>query len=121
MFLGLGDLSFFTPFPATSQSIALQTSLPPPSLSQMTLSQVPDSTKLHHDPKAAMRKAVSELLLPASSASTLDADLYRRLLSDLPSRWERLGDLALLPAASVTDPGWDRGEKGRTDNCRSNL
>ncbi len=32
--------------------------------------------------------------------------LVQRLLAEVPSRWERLGDLVLLPSAALASPEW---------------
>uniref|UniRef100_A0A6N2KY01 TRM5/TYW2-like N-terminal domain-containing protein n=1 Tax=Salix viminalis TaxID=40686 RepID=A0A6N2KY01_SALVM len=34
-------------------------------------------------------------------------DLAETLLEELPNRWERLGDIVVLPATSFKDPIWD--------------
>ena len=31
-----------------------------------------------------------------------------RLLSELPCKWEKLGDLAMLPRTCMASPDWDR-------------
>lgn len=32
----------------------------------------------------------------------------KSLLAELPAKWERLGDLALLPNKAMTSPAWQR-------------
>lgn len=49
-------------------------------------------------PHAALRSAVERLLRTHGAPTAL--------LDDLPRRWERLGELLLLPASSFSAPGW---------------
>ncbi|GIM07394.1 hypothetical protein Vretimale_11539 [Volvox reticuliferus] len=91
---------------------------------QLLRAHLPSSTKAPISPAQRLRDSVAALLrfttaIPttatetetetAASAATLSnvpATLVSELLADLPSRWERLGDLVLLPAGSLAHPGW---------------
>ncbi|EFJ46547.1 hypothetical protein VOLCADRAFT_121064, partial [Volvox carteri f. nagariensis] len=74
---------------------------------------LPPATKAAVTPARRLSDAITELLRPATATTTttagvnsLPAALVSELLADLPSRWERLGDLALLPGSSLVHPGW---------------
>ncbi len=41
-------------------------------------------------------------------AQDMTQERVAELLLELPSRWEKLGDLALLPRTSMTSPDWGR-------------
>ena len=56
----------------------------------------------HQDPKSSMRAAVTFALKDRN----VSANLLLELLNDLPHKWEKLGDLALIPALSVSHPAW---------------
>lgn len=58
----------------------------------------------HQDPKAIMRSTVALAL--KDRESNVSDNLLAELLADLPAKWEKLGDLALIPASSVSHPGW---------------
>lgn len=55
--------------------------------------------KLPISPLQAMKEAVSSLIE--------DRGLSLDLLEQLPSRWERLGDIVVLPVSSFKDPAWN--------------
>ena len=57
------------------------------------------------DPHHRLREAVEGWLKAHRPA---DAHAHEALLDDLPQRWERLGDLVLLPASSFGSPAWQR-------------
>ena len=85
----------------------------PPALLQLHNRPVPDSTKVAQDPKALMRRAVSELIRstpPRQGGAVLTEALVSELLADLPIKWERLGDLVLIPANSLIHAAWPTGE-----------
>ncbi|GFR52771.1 hypothetical protein Agub_g15382, partial [Astrephomene gubernaculifera] len=86
---------------------------------QLTRASLPPASKVPTSPAQRLRDAAAALLQTAltspsssssspssSSSSSSAAALLPALLSDLPARWERLGDLALLPAPALTHPGW---------------
>lgn len=50
-------------------------------------------------PLAMMKEAVASVIS--------DHGLPMQLLDELPSRWERLGDIIVLPVTSFSDPQWD--------------
>ncbi|XP_020573877.1 tRNA wybutosine-synthesizing protein 2/3/4 isoform X2 [Phalaenopsis equestris] len=50
-------------------------------------------------PQKVMREMVSSLLT--------EKGLPLRMLEELPVRWERLGDITVLPVSSFSDPRWD--------------
>lgn len=51
-------------------------------------------------------KAPQESLREAVSLLTKQKGLSPSILEELPSRWERLGDMAVLPITSFKDDGW---------------
>lgn len=55
--------------------------------------------KASHSPFKVMKEAVGSLLS--------DRGLPLQLLEELPSRWERLGDIVVLPLTSFKDSAWD--------------
>ncbi|XP_009607250.1 tRNA wybutosine-synthesizing protein 2/3/4 [Nicotiana tomentosiformis] len=55
--------------------------------------------KASHSPFKVMSEAVATLLS--------DRGLPLQLLEELPSRWERLGDIVVLPVTSFKDSAWD--------------
>ncbi|PHT48934.1 tRNA wybutosine-synthesizing protein 2/3/4 [Capsicum baccatum] len=55
--------------------------------------------KASHSPFKVMKEAVGALLS--------DRGLPLQLLEELPSRWERLGDIVVLPITSFKDSAWD--------------
>lgn len=55
--------------------------------------------KASHSPFKVMKEAVGSLLS--------DRGLPLQLLEELPSRWERLGDIVVLPVTSFKDSAWD--------------
>lgn len=55
--------------------------------------------KASHSPFEVMKEAVGSLLS--------DRGLPLQLLEELPSRWERLGDIVVLPVTSFKDSAWD--------------
>ena len=70
-------------------------------------------------PAQRLHQAVMHLLLtgPGSGSGSCQdgADRIRiqgELLADLPCRWERLGDLALLPPDSLQHPAWAQAVRG---------
>eukprot|EP00798_Chlamydomonas_sp_ICE-L_P031886 gene31886-6189_t len=88
-------------------------------------------------PAQAMRIAVLELIQPPTSSTAptnsldpepltptsttaatnslapglLTPETVQILLADLPLKWERLGDLALIPAGSISNPLWKQGTR----------
>ncbi|KAG2492262.1 hypothetical protein HYH03_009502 [Edaphochlamys debaryana] len=62
-------------------------------------------------------RAAAEALLSAASPPPPPA-LSARLLASLPTRWERLGDLVLLPAGAFADPGWAQALGGSTEGAK---
>jgi hypothetical protein len=56
-------------------------------------------------PAAALREAMVKLL----EARGVPAQRAQQLLTQLPRRWEKLGDLALIPADAMTDGEWQQG------------
>ncbi len=84
---------------------------------QLQRRQLPGTTKCGQDPKAVMRKAVEQLLQQQAYASSsvakvtpLTDALVSELLADLPVKWERLGDLALVPPNALVHPAWQAGK-----------
>ncbi|KAK4353608.1 hypothetical protein RND71_025802 [Anisodus tanguticus] len=55
--------------------------------------------KASHSPFKVMKEAVASMLS--------DRGLPLQLLEELPSRWERLGDIVVLPQTSLKDSSWD--------------
>lgn len=55
--------------------------------------------KASHSPFKVMKETVGSLLS--------DRGLPLQLLEELPSRWERLGDIVVLPLTSFKDSAWD--------------
>jgi hypothetical protein len=53
-------------------------------------------------PAAALREAVERLLRQRG----LPQQQVAQLLAQLPRKWEKLGDLALIPADAMTDQAW---------------
>lgn len=43
----------------------------------------------------------------------LDDDQYSKLLEEIPSRWEKLGDMVLIPESSFSSTIWDEINKNR--------
>lgn len=60
------------------------------------------SARVQGGPAQRMRGAVTHLL----QQQHLTQEHIRQLLLELPSRWEKLGDLALLPRTSMTSLEW---------------
>lgn len=60
---------------------------------------VPCSRKVSNAPQNIMKELVCTLLRKKG--------LTPKLLEQLPMRWERLGDIVVLPVNSFTDPIWD--------------
>ncbi|XP_030469651.1 tRNA wybutosine-synthesizing protein 2/3/4 [Syzygium oleosum] len=61
--------------------------------------RVGEVRKVARSPYAVMREAVAVLLKQRG--------LSEELLEQLPTRWERLGDIVVLPEASFKDPIWE--------------
>ena len=116
MMMPLSPLSLQPSFtrPTSSRRSSLASSLPQsisPSLTQLKTMQLPASSKGSvQDPKALMRTAVSELIADDGQAGRpISESLVSELLADLPIKWERLGDLALVPATSLAHPAGESG------------
>jgi len=62
-----------------------------------------DALERGDDPHQRMRRALSRVL----ESRNLDSEIRERLLCGLPRRWERLGDLVLLPQTAFIGGGWD--------------
>ncbi|KAL6197629.1 hypothetical protein ACLB2K_033235 [Fragaria x ananassa] len=65
----------------------------------MLVDEVVEIKKTAKSPLKIMSEAVASLLK--------DKDLPAGLLEELPTRWERLGDIVLLPVTSFKNPLWD--------------
>ncbi|KAF5729052.1 Met-10+ like family protein / kelch repeat-containing protein putative isoform 1 [Tripterygium wilfordii] len=61
--------------------------------------EVVEARRTAKSPFQMMREAVASLIKPFH--------LSEGLLAQLPTRWERLGDIVVLPVSSFTDPAWD--------------
>lgn len=79
--------------------------------SQLCQRHLPDSSRCGLDPKQAMRAAAESVL----AQHAVDGALHSALLADLPHKWERLGDLALIPASSLVHSAWLQGKGARSD------
>ncbi|GLI67646.1 hypothetical protein VaNZ11_011895, partial [Volvox africanus] len=89
---------------------------------QLLRTPLPSSKKAPISPAQRLRDSVAALLriatdipviatetktaAPAVPLLNVPGALVSELLADLPSRWERLGDLVLLPAGSLAHQGW---------------
>ncbi|PON43912.1 BTB-kelch protein [Parasponia andersonii] len=71
------------------------------------------ATKLADEVIEARKAAKSPLYIMSEAVASLleDKDLPTGLLEELPSRWERLGDIIVLPVSSFKNPLWDSIEK----------
>ncbi|KAL6200966.1 hypothetical protein ACLB2K_024681 [Fragaria x ananassa] len=65
----------------------------------MLVDEVVEIKKTAKSPLKIMSEAVASLLK--------DKDLPAGLLEELPTRWERLGDIVVLPVTSFKNPLWD--------------
>ncbi|XP_050211218.1 tRNA wybutosine-synthesizing protein 2/3/4 isoform X2 [Mercurialis annua] len=65
----------------------------------LLVDEVVEARRTSQSPFMAMKEAVA-LLLKHKGLST-------ELLEQLPTRWERLGDIVVLPVTSFKDPSWD--------------
>ncbi|CAI9087185.1 OLC1v1021196C3 [Oldenlandia corymbosa var. corymbosa] len=67
------------------------------------------ATKLEDKVIKVKRAPVSPLQAMKEAVASLVGNngLPLHLLEELPSRWQRLGDIALLPVTSFKDPAWD--------------
>lgn len=71
------------------------------------------------DPHSRLRRSLEEWL----EARGVEPDLRRVMLDGLPQRWERLGDLALLPSDAFQDVAWKSfvGDEGPWEEVASAL
>lgn len=82
--------------------------------SQLCQRHLPDSSRCGLDPKQAVRAAAERVL----AQHAVDSAQHSELLADLPHKWERLGDLALIPASSLVHSAWPQGKDARSDTYR---
>mmetsp|Transcript_7139 Transcript_7139/g.20156 ORF Transcript_7139/g.20156 Transcript_7139/m.20156 type:complete len:513 (+) Transcript_7139:1000-2538(+) len=73
------------------------------SSSSLEWGKLPLNSKKPISPLESMRESVQALLQSVGGISQKE---QVALLRDLPSRWERMGDLVLLPASACTGPKW---------------
>ncbi|XP_062088464.1 tRNA wybutosine-synthesizing protein 2/3/4 [Humulus lupulus] len=71
------------------------------------------ATKLADKVVEARKAAKSPLKIMSEAVASLleDKDLPMRLLEELPTRWERLGDISVLPISSFKNPLWESIEE----------
>lgn len=67
------------------------------------------ATKLVDEVVEVKKAAKSPLKVMSEAVASLikNRGLSEQLLEELPSRWERLGDIVVLPVTSFKDPVWD--------------
>nr|POE67462.1 trna wybutosine-synthesizing protein 2/3/4 [Quercus suber] len=79
------------------------------SLEALNLLKECGATKLVDEVVEVKRAAKSPLKVMGEAVASLikNRGLSEQLLEELPTRWERLGDIVVLPVTSFKDPVWD--------------
>jgi len=81
---------------------------PAPCGAWVVLSEAPEPAPPPIDPHTRLRKGIEAWLGDGTTEEERE-----RLLDDVPSKWERLGDLVLLPEGAFSGPDWTKAIDAR--------